>query len=64
MREEGTHEGLAPPKARGQRRGRPPAFTAEQVRTPTDLRRAPGPAVQPYLPVFGEYCGKPLPAVG
>lgn len=34
---EGTHEGLAAARARGQRLGRPPAMTPEQIRHARDL---------------------------
>ncbi|WP_431906730.1 hypothetical protein [Nonomuraea jabiensis] len=38
---EGTYEGLAAVRARGQRLGRPPAMTAEQIRHARDLMKAP-----------------------
>ncbi|WP_313046307.1 recombinase family protein [Nonomuraea jabiensis] len=37
---EGTHEGLAAARARGQRLGRPPAMTPEQIRHARDLLTA------------------------
>jgi DNA invertase Pin-like site-specific DNA recombinase len=43
---EGTHEGLAAARARGQRLGRPPAMTPEQIRharTCSPGRRTPSP---------------------
>jgi len=38
---ESTHEGLAAARARGQRLGRPPAMTAEQIRHARDLLTRP-----------------------
>jgi DNA invertase Pin-like site-specific DNA recombinase len=38
---EGTHEGLAAAKARGQRLGRPPTLTSEQIRHARDLLTRP-----------------------
>jgi DNA invertase Pin-like site-specific DNA recombinase len=42
---EGTHEGLDAARARGQRLGRPPALTPEQVRQARDLLTRPGNSV-------------------
>ena len=39
---EGTREGLDAARARGQRLGRPPAMTGEQVRQARDLLSLPG----------------------
>ncbi|MFC3544250.1 hypothetical protein [Nonomuraea ferruginea] len=39
---EGTREGLEAARARGQRLGRPPAMTPEQIRHARDLLTHPG----------------------
>jgi DNA invertase Pin-like site-specific DNA recombinase len=49
----GTHEGLAAPKARGVRLGRPPAMTPEQVRSARDLLARPKSTVSSIARLLG-----------
>ncbi|MDQ1749564.1 MAG: hypothetical protein QOE71_620 [Pseudonocardiales bacterium] len=50
---QGTHEGLAAAKARGQRLGRPPALTPEQVRHARDLLTRPDNTVASIARLLG-----------
>lgn len=50
---DGTHEGLAAARARGQRLGRPPAMTAEQVRQARALLTRPDESVSSIARLFG-----------
>jgi DNA invertase Pin-like site-specific DNA recombinase len=50
---EGTHEGLAAARARGQRLGRPPAMTAEQIRHARDLLTRPENTVSSIARLLG-----------
>nr|WP_312882636.1 recombinase family protein [Streptosporangium album] len=50
---EGTHEGLAAARARGQRLGRPPAMTSEQVRHARDLLTRPENTVSSIARLLG-----------
>ncbi|MFI0420727.1 recombinase family protein [Spongiactinospora sp. 9N601] len=50
---EGTHEGLAAARARGQRLGRPPAMTAEQIRHARDLLTRPENTVSSVARLLG-----------
>ncbi|MFI7708788.1 recombinase family protein [Nonomuraea sp. NPDC049480] len=50
---EGTHEGLAAARARGQRLGRPPAMTAEQIRHARDLLARPENTVSSIARLLG-----------
>ncbi|MCA2230239.1 recombinase family protein [Nonomuraea aurantiaca] len=50
---EGTHEGLAAARARGQLLGRPPAMTAEQIRHARDLLTRPESTVSPSPGLLG-----------
>ncbi|MEQ4726217.1 recombinase family protein [Nonomuraea sp. B19D2] len=72
---EGTHEGLAAVRARGQRLGRPPAMTAEQIRHARDLLTRPENTVSSIARLLGvsrstiykyvpELTTTPRPAIG
>ena len=50
---EGTHEGLDAARARGQRLGRPPALTPEQVRYARDLLARPDNSVASIARLLG-----------
>jgi DNA invertase Pin-like site-specific DNA recombinase len=50
---EGTHEGLDAARARGQRLGRPPALTSEQVGQARDLLSRPGNSVASIARLLG-----------
>ncbi len=50
---DGTHEGLAAARARGQRLGRPPAMTVEQVRQARALLTRPDESVSSIARLFG-----------
>ncbi|GAA5063917.1 DNA invertase Pin-like site-specific DNA recombinase [Thermocatellispora tengchongensis] len=50
---EGAHEGLAAARARGQRLGRPPAMTAEQIRHARDLLTRPENTVSSIARLLG-----------
>lgn len=50
---QGTHEGLAAARARGQRLGRPPAMTDEQVRHARALLERPGNTVSSIARLLG-----------
>lgn len=50
---EGTREGLGVARARGQRLGRPPAMTAEQVRQARDLLTLPGNSISSIARLHG-----------
>ena len=50
---EGTREGLDAARARGQRLGRPPAMTAEQIRQARDLLTLPGNSISSIARLLG-----------
>ncbi|MGH3224292.1 MAG: recombinase family protein [Streptosporangiaceae bacterium] len=50
---EGTREGLDAARARGQRLGRPPAMTAEQIRQARDLLTLPGNSISSIARLHG-----------
>ncbi|MET9344925.1 recombinase family protein [Nonomuraea sp. NPDC003804] len=50
---EGTHEGLAAARARGQRLGRPPAMTPEQIQHARDLLTRPNNTVSSIARLLG-----------
>jgi DNA invertase Pin-like site-specific DNA recombinase len=50
---EGTHEGLAAARARGQRLGRPPALSAEQIRQARALLARPDESVASIARLLG-----------
>jgi len=50
---EGTHEGLAAARARGQRLGRPPAMTGEQIRYARELLASPDNTVSSIARLLG-----------
>ena len=50
---EGTREGLDAARARGQRLGRPPAMTAEQIRQARDLLTLPGNSISTIARLLG-----------
>ena len=50
---EGTREGLDAARARGQRLGRPPAMTAEQIRQAHDLLTLPGNSISSIARLLG-----------
>jgi len=50
---EGTREGLDAARARGQRLGRPPAMTAEQIRQARDLLTLPGHSIASIARLLG-----------
>ncbi|WP_406272990.1 helix-turn-helix domain-containing protein [Nocardia sp. NBC_00881] len=52
-RVDGTHEGLAAARARGQRLGRPPAMTGEQVRQARALLTRPDESVSSIARLLG-----------
>ena len=50
---EGTREGLDAARARGQRLGRPPAMTGEQIRQARDLLTLPGNSISSIARLLG-----------
>ena len=50
---EGTREGLDAARARGQRLGRPPAMTGEQIRQARDLLTLPGNSISSIAWLLG-----------
>jgi DNA invertase Pin-like site-specific DNA recombinase len=50
---EGTREGLGAARARGQRLGRPPAMTIEQIRQARDLLTLPGDSISSIARLLG-----------
>jgi hypothetical protein len=61
---QGTHEGLAAGRARGERIGRPPAMTEEQVRHAARGFEGVAPLIRPSHPAVGRPGIPPAPASG
>ncbi|MEU7769338.1 recombinase family protein [Nocardia sp. NPDC049190] len=59
---DGTNEGLAAARARGQRLGRPPAMTAEQIRQARAILTRPEETVSSVARLLGVSRGTPLRA--